>query len=185
VEKPEKPRCGAQTRAEDKHPCKRYPLKFSTRCRNHGGATPRARKKAADLAAVSELEEAAKKLGVGTAVDNPLSALSQLAGEVLLWKDILRDHVIGLKDKLRYAGFQGAEQIRGEVLLYERALDRTITVLATIAKLNIDERLAAIAEDQARMVERALVAALEESGATPEQQRRASEALPRHLRLVV
>jgi hypothetical protein len=48
---------------------------------------------------------------------------------------------------MRYST-DGGEAIRGEIVLWERAMDRCLAVLGTIAKLNIDERLVRINERQ-------------------------------------
>lgn len=187
--KPKRPkvvreRCGAQTRSEDKHPCQLFPLKFSTRCKLHGGATPGARKKAEEARAKHQLDEYMRRLNIDPEpVSDPLRALAELAGEVTRWKNLARMYVQHL-ESLRYSGFQGGEQIRGEVVIYERAMDRCVQVLATIAKLNIDERLAAIDERQAATVDRALTAALEELGLSEDKRQQASAALVRHLRVV-
>jgi hypothetical protein len=69
--------------------------------------------------------------------------------------------------RLRYeAAGAGTEQLRAEVSLFERALDRCTTVLATIAKLDIDARLARITELQAAAVLRAVDVAIAKAGVT-------------------
>ncbi|WP_050795829.1 hypothetical protein [Parafrankia sp. EUN1f] len=109
-------------------------------------------KPAASIAAHTAVAELARR-GV-TPVDNPLTALAELAGEIVAVKDIFRERVAALdSESWRYNG-QGAEQLRAEITLYERALDRSVSVLANIAKLRIDERLARITEDQAQAVVR-------------------------------
>ena len=60
--------------------------------------------------------------------------------------------------------------MRSELLLWERALDRCTNVLVAMAKLRIDERLAAIEERKTELVAAAVREALARSGATPEQQ---------------
>lgn len=82
-------------------------------------------------------------------VDNPLVMLAELAGEILATKNIFRDRLGRLsEDAWRHTDARGAEQLRAEVALYERALDRSARILADIARLKIDERLAAISEAQ-------------------------------------
>ena len=71
-----------------------------------------------------------------------------------------------------------------EVQVFERAMDRAVTVLATIARLNIDERLAKISEQQAALVREALNRALADAGVPREQQRETVTHLARHLRVV-
>jgi len=178
--KPKREPCGAQTRAEDKHTCRLPPINGSKRCRFHGGASPSVKAKVQRERVEGELRELATKLAAPP-VDNPLEALSILAGEVTAWKNFLAEKLREL-NTLRYSG-EHAEQIRGEVILYERALDRTVSVLTAIARLNVDERLAAIGERQAAMLEGALDAALDALGVSVEDKRRAWEGAAAHLRL--
>ncbi|HEX6513955.1 MAG TPA: hypothetical protein VF049_00125 [Nocardioidaceae bacterium] len=115
-------------------------------------------------------------------VGNPLAELQQLAGEVIAWKNLLAERVA----ELRSTGYRGAggEQIRADVVLFERALDRCATVLTAIARLNIDERLAAISEHQATMVRRAIDAALASAGLAGPQATAMRQSIARHLRVL-
>lgn len=120
-----------------------------------------------------------------TPVEDPLTALKELAGEVIAWKQAMQDKVKEL-EHLRYRG-EHAEQIRAEVVLYERAIDRCVSTLSVIAKLNIDERLAAITERQAEMLEQGLMAAFEEAGipiTDQEVRLKVARSFGRHLQLV-
>jgi hypothetical protein len=117
-------------------------------------------------------------------VVNPLEELQKIAGEMLAWKNIARSAVAGLQERQwRYAGKTG-EQIRAEILVYERALDRVERALVNIAKLNIDQRLAAISERRMDAVERALTLALQASGCDLEGQSKARTVLRRELKSV-
>lgn len=124
-------------------------------------------------------------LGASEPVVNPLLELQRLAGEVLAFRDALR----GMVEKLasvRYEDEKGAEQLRSEVALYERALDRSGRVLRDIAALRIDERLVEIqsrvSEQQGRAVAAAIRAILADLELTAQQQARVSEVVPRRLR---
>ncbi|MFB6955456.1 hypothetical protein ACFCYB_00110 [Streptomyces sp. NPDC056309] len=155
-------------------------------CRYHGGATKKARTAAARRIAEEEVADATRRalavLDVEP-IDNPLTALSELAGQVVAWKDRLSFRVNAL-ERIRYEDDKGAEQLRAEVALYERAMDRCINVLATIGRLKIDERLAAISEKQADLVITAIEAALAHAGITGEQAAQAKKVAARHLRSV-
>jgi len=108
-------------------------------------------------------DEALRLLGrEGVApVTNPLEALADLAGEILATKDIFRDRVAQLQEEAwRYSDDKGGEQLRAELALYERALDRSNRVLADIARMKIDERLAAITEQQAQTLTTVITAVL-------------------------
>lgn len=172
-----KPQCGAETRRADKRPCQRYLQPGEKRCKNHGGASPQAKRKAAERVLEEQVKHAIEGMDIKP-VENPLTALSQLAGEIIAWKDLMAIHVVRLKDTLRY-GTEHAEQIRGEVLLYERGMDRAVAVLAQIARLKIDERLAAINEAQVKQMSRILEGALDALGLGYEQKRAAFAEMSR------
>lgn len=147
------------------------------KCKLHGGCAPSSR-----IAAVeAQARQVLARLDVPP-VDDPLSELARIAGQVVAWKDMLADQVNGLSS-LRYST-EGGEQLRAEVALWERAMDRCEKFLGTMAKLNIDERLARVTEQQAALVADAVGAVLGEMGLTPDQQRDARGRVGRHLRSV-
>lgn len=150
----------------------------------HGGSTPTHEK--AGQRALVELE-ARKAFGrlsdVSAPVADPLTALSQLAGHVSAWMEFLAGR-IGALESLSYdSGFAG-EQIRGEIQLWERALDRCNAVFGTAARLNIDERLARISERQADLVLKAIDVALDAAEVPSARRTDAKRAAARHLRAI-
>jgi hypothetical protein len=150
-------------------------------CRLHGGNFANVAKAAERKRAEAELQSVLAGLGVARPVANPLEALRQLAGEILLLKDVLRGMVERL-GSVRYDGLAG-EQVRGEIQLYERALDRAAKVLVDIGRLNIDERLAAITQRQADVVVAAIKAGLDAAGVGHGEERtRANAAVAAELR---
>lgn len=155
------PLCGAKTRKPGNPPCAKPPLLGQKRCRMHGGVNATTKQKRQEAQIERKLNKIIGRLKI-TPVEDPLSALKTLAGETLAWKEKLAT-IIGDLEQIRYRG-EAAEQIRGEVALFERAMDRCVSVLAVIAKLNIDERLAAISEQQAEMLTTALFASFEAAG---------------------
>lgn len=145
-------------------PCGSWPIKGATVCGAHGGSIKRVKAAAARRYAEEQTEAGARKVFAeliqpGVTVDNPLEELRKLAGEVVRWKDIASKLVADLAE-YRHTDGRGAEQLRSEIAIFERALDRCGMVLATIAKLNIDERLMVITEAQAELVLTAIDAAL-------------------------
>jgi hypothetical protein len=152
------------------------------KCKLHFGTTVNSNNKAAAVLFTRGVQEAIGKLNI-IPVDDPLTELSKLAGEVVAWKDVIAGKVSFLED-VRYDGEKTGEQIRGEVIVFERALDRCNTVLATMAKLNIDERLARVSEMQAQIVADAVSAVLGEMGLNGTQQREAKTRVAEKLRLV-
>lgn len=171
--------CGARCR--DGTACSNPPMRGGERCRMHGGASPRARAAAERRQVEGQARTVLAELGV-TPVDDPLAQLLRLAGEVLAWQRATAALVNQL-DHIRYQGGSG-EQLRAEVQLYERSMDRAVAVLSAIARLNIDERLARISEQQADRLIGAIEAALTEVGLTGEQALTAKRVVARHLRLV-
>jgi hypothetical protein len=113
---------------------------------------------------------------------DPLSELLMVCAEMKVLKNILRDRVSVL-DAGSWSSLSRAEevQVRAEVILYERALERLAATLVNIIKLNIEERLAAVEKAQVQKIEQALVLALEASGSDLDGQTRARKVLIREL----
>ncbi len=172
--------CGARCR--DGSPCTNPPMTSSTRCRMHGGASPQAKTAAERRQTEADVHKLLADLDV-TPVDDPFTTLLRLAGQVLSWQEATANLVNQLEN-IRYQGANGAEQLRAEVGLYERALDRAASVLTAIARLNIDERLVKVSERQAEALIGALDAGLAAAGVTGERVIDAKRAAARHLRLV-
>lgn len=180
------PQCGALPRPNSVRtwPCKNAPMEGETRCRFHGGKTLNHGVKVAQARMKNEASKALRQLNI-TPVDDPLTELKNLAGEAIAWKQEMA-RLVGDLEQVRYRA-ENSEQTRAEITLFERAMDRCSTILGQIAKLNIDERLAAITEQQARMLNDALFAAFEAAGLTitdVEQKRVIAREFGRHLRLV-
>ncbi|MGI5423071.1 hypothetical protein [Actinomadura luteofluorescens] len=176
-----KPKCGAKKR-QGEGTCQR-PAGWGTDhagtgcCKLHGGNTR-------DHRAAALREQAERTLADLNAppVDNPLTELARIAGQVVAWKDGIAERVNDLTS-LRYST-DGGEQLRAEVALFERALDRCEKFLATMARLNIDDRLTRISEQQAALVNQAVIAALQELELPAEQLLEARRGVARHLRAV-
>lgn len=149
-------------------------------CKLHGGSTSAQTVRAARVRAEAETRAVLADLGVAP-VDDPLRALLDLAGQTLAWQQATADLVNRL-DNVRYAGSNGAEQLRAEVGLYERAMDRASHVLSAIARLNIEDRVARISERQADIVTDAVIAGLTAAGLTGDRLVTAQRAAAQHLR---
>lgn len=177
----EKRRC--KGRRSNGEPCKNWPMRGALVCRKHGGGAPQVRAAAATRLAEQEIRRGLARLDVEP-VEDPFTELSKLAGQVVAWKNALADKVNELT-ALRYeATGAGTEQLRAEVALFERALDRCAAVLGLIAKLDIDTRLARISEMQADAVVRAVDAAISAAGVTGPAAAAARQAVARELRAV-
>lgn len=156
-----------------------------TVCRAHGGRSGQALA-ARDQQVIARHADLVTAVlrgpAVITPVTNPLEKLQELAGLAEWWMESMRAFVADLTI-LRYST-DGGEAIRGEVLLFERAMDRVNNILLGIAKLNIDERLVAIEENRRDMIVAAVVAGLTTVGLTDAQMAEARAATATHLRVL-
>jgi hypothetical protein len=150
------------------------------RCKLHGGCTPNQVVAAERQVAEAEVRRVLAELSVEP-VSDPLTGLMKLAGQVVAWQEATAGLVNRL-ESVRYRGANGAEQLRAEVILYERAMDRAVTVLAAIGRLNIDERLAKVTEQQVSLMVAAVNAALVAAGLSVELQLSVKREVARELR---
>lgn len=163
--------------------CKRWPTRGATVCRTHGAGAPQVRAAAAGRVLDATVRATLTRLDAPP-VDDPLTELSKLAGQVLSWRDALAERVDALTSIRYKASGAGTEQLRAEVAVFERALDRCAAVLVAMAKLNIDERMARISERQADLVIGAVDAALAAAGLSGPAAAEARQVAARHLRSV-
>lgn len=141
---------------KDGQPCRGVAMRGIDKCRMHAG------KRSAAVKLEAEAAAALARLDVPP-VEDPLSELARVCGQVLAWKDDMAGKV-GELTSLRYSTKEGGEQLRAEVALWERALDRCERFLTAMARLNIDERLARISEQRAEVIITVFTAALERAG---------------------
>ncbi len=141
-------RCTATNRAGER--CGRAPAPGCAVCRSHGAAAPQVaaagQRRKAEVDAAVELRRLVPTDPAPVA--DPLGALLLLAAETLGVKSAAAELVARL-DSLRTAD---GSDVAPEVRLLERALDRCERVLATLARLGIEERLAAVSESQGRAI---------------------------------
>lgn len=115
-------------------------------------------------------------------IDNPLEALKIMATEIFHHKEEMRQKVAELQGEIRYESKAGGEQLRAEMALYERAMDRCVNLLAGIAKLNIDERLAKIEEAKILLIINSIDAGINKAGITGQEAVKIRRAIARELR---
>lgn len=179
------PVCGGERRG-GKGPCQ-LPAGYKTshvgtgRCSWHGGASPNGTKAAREQEVSEQAARELARLDVPPVTD-PLTELARLAGQAVAWKDMMAAKVNELSG-IRYESERGGEQLRAEIALWERALDRCVATLTAMAKLNLDERQMRITEGQARLVNEVLRGALAELGLDP-QSEAVRPVIARHLRIV-
>jgi hypothetical protein len=162
------------------------------RCKNHGANTGSyGGKRAAGNVVegrvtdrmMAIMAENGERLLDPPAAPDPLTGLLALADEMAEWKQIMRGIVAYLlsENRIRMAHGRVGEQLRAEVLIYERAVERLAALWERIIKLGIEARMAAIEDRQVTMVETALAAALSACGLDLEGQERARQVLRREL----
>ncbi len=160
-------------------------MQGQARCRLHGGKSPRALAAAERRLAEGRIRAALDEVGVRE-IDNPLAELRSLTAEVVAWKDLVANHVAALEDRYSSADAKGTEQIRAEVELYERALDRAGKFLEMWARLGIDSMLAEmqvkVGERQLAIFRDGLKAYREATAMDEETHRRGIEAMASVLR---
>lgn len=169
-------------RRTDGGPCGNYAINGGTVCHAHGGQGPQVKAKAAESVIEARLERLMYRHQAEPFGD-PIEALQRLIGRAMSWEAAIGERVNELT-ALRFTDDHGAEQMRAEVAVLERAMDRCGKLLVDIAKLNLEERLARVTELQAQMAMDALHAALREMGLSAEQQKDARTRMARHLRAV-
>lgn len=162
-------------------PCGNYAMNGGLVCHAHGGKAKQVRAKSEQRMTEEKVRAQLARLDV-TPVNDPLSELAKITGQVVAWKDAIAEKVNDLTS-LRYST-EGGEQLRSEVVLFERALDRCEKFLTAMARLNIDERLARISEQQADLIMRAVTGGIADLGLPHEQQVEASRHVARRLRAV-
>lgn len=182
---PDKQRCTGHISSGEHQgePCGNWAMRGGTVCHAHGGKAPRVRQAAARKQATTEIRRALGRLNI-VPVRDPLTALSELGGEIVAWKELAAERVAQLQDLAARNFVTGSNEVHAEIQVFERALDRAVTVLATIARLNIDERLAAINEQQAQLVRDVLMGSLQDAHLSTEVQREVAGHVTRRLRLV-
>jgi len=154
-------------------------------CYNHGGANARARAAGARRVAEAEarellnavLEDAPPMRSVGDVYEDLLS----VAGVARTWRELLQKRVAQLEE-YGYNTERAGEQLRSDVALFERALDRSAKIGEAMARLNLDERRQALDERVAGQLAAAIRLILEDLDLTPEQQKRAAVVAPRRIR---
>jgi hypothetical protein len=163
-------RCKAHRR--DGSRCGRWPTTGSRTCRSHGSGAPQVQRAAARRVAEARTLRILAKHGteLGDNLD-PLTALQVVTAQTVTLKEDLAARVAEMKvETWRYQDRNGGEQLRSEILLFERALERTARLLIDTSKLNLDARLVRISEMQVAAMIAVLSASLVELGVDPDDQ---------------
>lgn len=144
--------------------CQNPAVAGSTVCRSHGGSAPQVRKAARRRLAVAEADKALRELEYEPVAD-PVAELADIAGQAKALMAWAGARVADLGNLLRSEG--EIEQLRAEVGVYERAMDRTAKLVEACARLGLEERRVQLEEDQADLAVAALRLACERAGLVP------------------
>lgn len=181
--------CKAKAKSTGKR-CARYSIEGGTVCRAHGGASKQAKgaakRRQAEVKAAQEVEAHAQAVlayRAERAVENPLDGLARLATEVTAFKDALAARVNALTS-IRYEDMKSAEQLRSEVALYERALDRTARLLEVMVKLDFEKRMVSLSEAQFDLVSKVIDQVLDNLDLTEEQRDLIPDVVPRAFEVI-
>jgi hypothetical protein len=176
-------KCTAKRR--DGQQCTMYAMLGQNVCRMHGGKSPQAMRKAALRVIEGEALAAVSKFGAMRPVTDPLSALQEVVGELVAVKDWIRGRVELIDAEImRTTDDKMAEQMRAEWTAYTGMLNSCVNGLATLGKLNIDERMAKIDETMAEHIITALKHGFAAAGVTGDALNAGLAAAGRHLRSV-
>jgi hypothetical protein len=124
-------------------------------CWVHGGAAGQVRRAAARRLEVEQVEaDVNAVLGVeGVApISDPLEELSLLAAEVVAFRRALAQRVNALQSIRFTAAGSGAEMLRAELGLLERAQDRSGRLLALLVSSGYREREIRVSDQQGALV---------------------------------
>lgn len=128
-------RCAAHTKRGT--PCNRWPRDEEPVCRLHGGETPQVKRVGAERRAAKAAEaDARAALGftMEGKVEDPLGAIEGLAAMAIAMTEALAARVNALTHVRYDAVGPGTEQLRSEVALLERSMDRTGRMLELVLK---------------------------------------------------
>lgn len=181
-------RCTAKSKRSGER-CKRAATPGVTVCWWHGSAAPQVRAAAQRRTEVTRVEAEARAVQAipdrtGMTVAEVYAELLATAEMVVEWRDRMAVLVENLASYRYSASGAGTEQLRAEVALYERALDRTVKTAELIARLNLDARAQALSSRQGDLVATAIRRILAALELTPAQEARVPVVVPKELRRI-
>lgn len=179
--------CSARAKSTGER-CRRAPIRGGAVCIVHGGKAPQVVAAAKRRREAAQVEYEVRGLLAFTSYEgvcDPLEALALLADESLAFKEALASRVNDLAGQIRYkASGAGTEQLRAEVALYERAMDRTGRLLDALARSGFEERRTQLAEQQGLLVVEALRRIFDRLALTEEQRALVPTVVPEELRRI-
>lgn len=114
---------------------------------------------------ISDLEKEIKNRTSIPDVDYHTSALEKMDAtltEIMSWTEGARKRLETIdEDEWRYQDRARQEQVRAEVLIYERALDREAKVLKDVSKMALQEKIVSLGRAQTELMIRLMMRVLE------------------------
>lgn len=179
-------KCSGTKKSGD--PCPNWAMHGGFVCKSHGGMAPQVKAKALIR---YDLETWGLDVPAVDPGETLLALLAQSRVRVTMYAaevQRIRDehpHITEAFIATAHGEFGPVgEYVRGMKLLEDQERDRCVTWAAKAIAAGLAERTVRLAENQAELAERALVAALGDIGLSVDQQREASARLAHHLRLV-
>lgn len=179
-------RCHARSKSTGNR-CAKLAMRGQKVCAVHGGRSRQALASAQRRLAAEKVEadvRAAIAYESREGVSDPFAALAELADEALAMKEALAARVNSLTS-LRYsAAGAGTEQLRAEVALYERAMDRSAKFLDILLRSGFEDRRLRLTEKTGAAVAMVLRGVLTELGHDVTPGSHAAMVAVRHLRAI-
>ena len=145
------------TQHYDGRRCRTYVRPGELVCKRHGGSVPsvktKAQVRAAEIQARSQMMKRARRNGI-TSIEDVYAELEENAAEAKAFREVCYarlEAITGGDDDWRYKSTAG-EQLRAEVALYERAMDRANKFLIDMVRLGIADRRVKVDEVRAAML---------------------------------
>lgn len=154
-------RCTAHSKRGN-GPCNRWPTRGQDVCHTHGGGSPQAIAKAQERIITEKAEKEIAQLWPGLAtqapVKDPVDLLARTAGALEHMADVVGGRVNDLNTSI--AGGKDMTQLRAEIVLLDRLLDKLLKASEGMARLGIAERHVELEKERAAMVTAAFLGAI-------------------------
>ena len=151
----QRPRCTATARVDGKgEQCRARAAPGAAVCSIHGGDAPQVAAKAEKRAALAQIERLTERLGV---IHNPEDPFEAAAAALRQLRHLAQDTgevVFGLAANggLRYEHEKAGEQVRGEVIIWQRAVKDTADLSLAIIRAGMEAKLAEVTETQSQVM---------------------------------
>lgn len=169
--------------------CKSWVKPGELVCRRHGGEVPQVRTKAElrqnEIQVAGRARKRLSNNGL-TPIEDVYAALEQNQAYAQAFLEICQERlqaITGGDDDWRYKSTAG-EQLRAEVALYERAMERVHKFMVDYVKLGIADRRVKVAEAQAMILVGVIQNILGRLDLSRDQKRIAATVVPEELRAI-